>query len=308
MDLPCSFRQSPLLIPKDTPCLDRVTSEEHRTERTILGMGTLIDGHPALADAMNESGLACAGLNFARYACYADAPAAGKRNLAPYDLILQVLSLCDTTDQAADLLSQCELVAVPINRDTPLPTLHWMIADKTGKSIVAERTRQGLSIHHNPVGVMTNDPTFDWHLTNLNEYLDLHPEHPRPVHWSEQPLRGLGIGSGTLGMPGDFSSVSRFVRAAYARAHLPGQKDPPNALAQFFHILDNCAMVKGCVYTKDGQEDLTLYSSCMDLTAGVYYYRTYANSRITAIPLDRGAQNGIKTYPYADEQDICWQN
>lgn len=310
MDLAYNFNQSPVLLPKNYQYQDKVTGESVHIKRAILGMGAVIDQHPAMAEAMNENGLACAGLNFARYAYFEKTIKENKKNIAPYDFILWVLSNHDTVEEVAREMENIELVDVPINEKTPIPTLHWMITDKSGKSLVVEKTKERLSVHENPVNVMTNDPTFDWHVTNLNEYMKLEPKHPAIVKWGEKELKGLGIGAGTLGMPGDFASVSRFVRIAYVRSHMTEIRNDAEALAQFFHMLDYVEMVKGGVITEEGQEDMTLYSSCMDLQKGIYYYKTYENNRLNAIDMFKESlDNGkIKIFPYAAVQDVNYQN
>ncbi len=216
----------------------------------------------------------------------------------------------ETVDEVKDAIKDLELVKVPINEKTPLPTLHWMIVDKTGKSIVVEKTKEKFAVHDNTVGVMTNNPTFDWHITNLNEYMYITPNHPKDVKWSNQELTPLGVGAGTLGIPGDFESVSRFVRIAYIRAHMPSIENDTTAVTQFFHMLDYVKMVKGGVITRDGMEDLTRYSSCMDQEKGIYYYRNYNNNRINAIDMHKEDLDAteIKVFPYLETQDINYQN
>ncbi len=310
MDLAYQFNQRVMVIPVGYQYKDKVTSNQVTNQQTIIGIGTIIDNHATFADAMNEKGLACAGLNFAGYAQFLEQPDEGKTNIAPYDFIQWILSNCQTVEEVKTAIQKIEMVAIPINSDTPIPYLHWMVADPSGASIVVERTKEGIRVHDNPVGVMTNNPTFDWHLTNLNEYLYLAPEHHEKTTWSKKELESLGIGSGTLGIPGDFASVSRFVRIAYIRAHTPELKSDGQAIAQFFNMLDYVKMVRGGVKTQDGIEDMTIYSSCMDLVQGIYYYKTYENSRINAIDIRKvnTNQSDVISFPYLDEQDFNYQN
>lgn len=310
MDLSYEFNQSVLIIPKEFKYQDRVTRKMVTIQKAIIGMGTVIEEHPAMADAMNEDGLACAGLNFAGYAYYEEIPVEGKINIAPYDLILWVLSNFSTVAEVKQEIRNIELINVPINEKIPVATLHWMITDKTGNSIVIEKTKEKIAVYENPVGVMTNNPTFDWHLTNLNEYINLTPAYPNETKWSNQRLTALGVGAGNLGIPGDFASVSRFVRIAYIRAHMPSIENDSKAVSQFFHMLDYVKMVKGGVITEEGLEDFTMYSSCMDQENGIYYYRTYHNSRINAVDLKKEKLIGkeIKAYSYCCVQDINYQN
>ncbi len=307
MDIPCNFGQQPLEIARGYRWLNRATQKYTPVQYRILGMGTLIGSHPAMAEAMNEAGLACAGLNFPGHVHYARASQPGKENLPPYDFILWVLSRYGSIAELWDDLQRVCMVNVPLHEKIPVSSLHWMLSDRSGRSIVVEHTETGLHIYENPVGVMSNNPEFPWHLTNLRQYLALSARDKGVCCWSDLCLKPLGVGSGTLGLPGDACSPSRFVRAAFSRANLPQGRCPEECLSQFFHILDGVAMAKGTVITADGQEDYTLYTSCMDLKKGVYYYRSYENSRLTGIPFGKAAMGEIAAYPYRNTQDIAFE-
>ena len=310
MDLAYYFHQAVMIIPRNFPLQDKVTGNIVINKRAIIGMGTVIDNHPVLADAMNEDGLACAGLNFEGYAYFEQNPVEGKNNISPYDFIQWVLSNHATVEEVKGTIRQLELVDRPINENTPVPMLHWMIADKTGKAIVVEKTKDGFMVHDNHLGVLTNNPSFDWHVINLNEYLHVTPVSPKEAKWGEQKLKALGVGAGTLGIPGDFASVSRFVRIAFIRSHMPKVEGDEQSITQFFHMLDYVKMVKGGILTDEGLEDLTTYSSCMDLEKGIYYYKTYENNRINAIDMYKESLNAknLKVFNYLTSQDINYQN
>ncbi|MCF0147240.1 MAG: choloylglycine hydrolase family protein [Clostridium sp.] len=310
MDLAYTFNQSVIMLPRLFEFKDIVTGNTIVNNRAILGMGTVIDNHPTLADAMNENGLAAAGLNFQGYAYFEKKVSKDKANIPPYDFIQWVLSNYDTVEEVKNNLQNIELVDIPINEKTPCPTLHWMISDKSGKSIVVEKTKDKFVFYDNTVGVLTNNPTFHWHLTNLNEYIFITPNTPKNTTWSKQKLNPLGVGAGTLGIPGDFASVSRFVRIAYIRANMPEINNDINAVTQFFHMLDYVKMVKGGVITEDGLEELTLYSSCMDQEECIYYYKNYDNNRINAIDMKKEKLEGneLKIFEYLKVQDINYQN
>lgn len=310
MDLAYNFNQAVMIIPRNYQYEDKVTGNKVTNHRAIIGMGTVIDNHPVLADAMNEVGLSCAGLNFEGYAYFEKEPTEGKHNIAPYDFIQWVLSNHETIEEVKHGIANLELVDRPINDKTPVSMLHWMIVDRTGRAIVVEKTKEQLAVHDNPIGVMTNNPTFDWHLINLNEYLHVTPTSPKERKWGENTLKALGIGAGTLGIPGDFASVSRFVRIAYIRSHMTKIEGDVQAITQFFHMLDFVKMVKGGVLTDEGLEDLTTYSSCMDLEKGIYYYKTYDNNRISGIDMHKEQLEGtnLKIFDYLYIQDINYQN
>ena len=310
MDLAYTFNQEVIMMPRSYEFKDIVSGNIITNNRAILGMGTIIDNHPTIADGMNENGLAAAGLNFAGYAFFEKELSKEKTNVTPYDFIQWILSNHDTVDEVKKSIENIELVDIPINEKTPCPTLHWMVSDKSGKSIVIEKTNEKFAFYDNTVGVMTNNPTFDWHLTNLNEYMFITPNNPKNTEWSNQELAPLGIGAGTLGIPGDFASVSRFVRIAYIRANMPEINNDINSVTQFFHMLDYVKMVKGGVITEEGLEDLTLYSSCMNLEDCIYYYKNYDNNRINAIDIKKEKLEGkdLIVYKYLTTQDINYQN
>lgn len=310
MDLEYNFNQSVIIVPRNYKYENKVTGNMVGGKYGIIGMGSVIDNHAALADGMNEKGLACAGLNFAGFAYYEKEPIVGKENMAPYDFILWVLFNHETADEVKKAINNIELVDVPLNEKNPVPTLHWMIVDKSGKSIVVEKTKNEFAIYDNNIGVLTNNPTFDWHLINLSEYIGLTEKYPKETRWCNQELKALGVGAGTIGIPGDFSSISRFVRIAFIKSRMPKVEDDLSAISQFFHMLDYVAMVKGGVMTAEGKEDFTLYSSCMNQEKGIYYYKTYNNNRINAIDINKENldESEIKVFPYLIKQDINYEN
>ena len=309
MDLEYNFNQSVIVIPRNYKYENKVTGNMVGGKYAIIGMGSVIENHAAMADGMNEKGLACAGLNFAGYAYYEENKVEGKENIAPYDFILWILFNHESVDEVKEAINNIELVNVPLNEKYPVPTLHWMVADKNGKSIVIEKTKTKFVVYDNTVGVLANNPTFDWQLTNLNEYIGLTEKHPKETKWCDQEIKALGVGAGTRGIPGDFASVSRFVRIAFIKSRMP-EVDNIEAIPQFLHMLDYVAMVKGGAMTAEGKEDFTLYSSCMNQEKGIYYYKTYSNNRINAIDMNKEDLNAseVKVFPYLINEDINYQN
>ena len=309
MDLAYSFNQAVTLVPRNYEYRDRVTGEMRKNKYAILGMASIIDEYPAFADALNEKGLACAGLNFPGYSYLEKNIVPGKKNLAPYDLPLWMLANFETVDEVLEEIKNIDLVAIPINEKTPLPTLHWIFSDTTGKSIVVEKTKEGLKTYENPIGVMSNSPTFDWQLTNLNEYMKTTPIQPTPINWGSKELSPLGVGAGTNGLPGGFSGVDRFVRISYLKSQYPEAEDLMSGVSQFLHMLNNVAMPRGAVIT-NGSDDITIYTSCMCLQKGIYYYSTYNNNGLSAVDINKEDLDGseIKRFDYVDELTILYQN
>lgn len=310
MDIEYSFGQAVQLVPRNFKYKNVATDETVNTKYAMIGMGTLIDEHPMYAEAMNEKGLTCAGLNFPGYAYYTDEVIEGKTNIPPFDVIPWVLGNFETIEELRPALENLNLVNKPINSSTPLPTLHWIVSDKNGDCIVIENTKEKLSIFENKVGVLTNSPTFDWHMTNLNQYIGMQPTQPDNTRWHEQDLVAPGQGIGLIGLPGDFSPASRFVRIAFMKSHAVLTDNEHSAVSEFFHMLDNVAMVRGTVVTPQGRDDITQYSSCMCQEKGIYYYKTYNNSQINVIDMNKEDLDSdkIKIFNYEDKLSINHQN
>ena len=176
--------------------------------------------------------------------------------------------------------------------------LHWIISDKE-KSITVESVKDGLKIYSNPYGVLTNNPTFDYHLMNINNYMGLHEGIAENRISEEKLFDNYSLGLGAVGLPGDYSSASRFVRAVFIKEKSPCFESEREAVSHFFHILGGVAMPKGCVMTKDGQWEYTRYSSCCNTDKGIYYYTTYEDSSVTAIDMHSADLDDTELYGFS---------
>ncbi|XZJ10095.1 choloylglycine hydrolase [Clostridium perfringens] len=300
MDIEYSFNQSIIFIPRNFKCVNKSNKKELTTKYAVLGMGTIFDDYPTFADGMNEKGLGCAGLNFPVYVSYSKEDIEGKTNIPVYNFLLWVLANFSSVEEVKEALKNANIVDIPISENIPNTTLHWMISDITGKSIVVEQTKEKLNVFDNNIGVLTNSPTFDWHVANLNQYVGLRYNQVPEFKLGDQSLTALGQGTGLVGLPGDFTPASRFIRVAFLRdAMIKNDKDSID-LIEFFHILNNVAMVRGSTRTVEEKSDLTQYTSCMCLEKGIYYYNTYENNQINAIDINKENLDGneIKTYKY----------
>lgn len=310
MDIEFSFNQAVTLVPRKFNYKNRATDEEDKTKYAMIGMGTIIDNHPCYAEAMNEKGLSCAGLNFPKYSHWDDEPMEGKINIPPYDMILWIVGNFESISELRSELENIHLVGKPINENTPLSTLHWIVSDSNGDCIVIENTIEGLKVFDNKVGVLTNSPTFDWHITNLVQYMKVTPTQPSEAIWGDAKINPLGQGAGGRGLPGDFSSTSRFVKAAFLRSNAVLGDDELSGIVEFFHILSGVAMIRGSVVTPQNLNDITQYTSCMCQEKGIYYYNTYNNNQINAIDMNKEDLDGkeIKIFKYRDKQVINYEN
>lgn len=310
MDLDYNFDQSVILVPRGFCYTNIATGKAVKSKYAILGMGTIMDKHPMFAEAFNEKGLACAGLNFEGYADWEKELAEGKINIAPSDFILWIVSSFESIKELTPVLDDVCIVEKSLNEYTPIPTLHWIVTDREGDCLVIEKTKDGLRVFTNKVGVLTNSPTFDWHITNLSQYLGLSTHQPKEIKWGDEPLKLLGVGAGAQGLPGDFLSTSRFVKAAFLRDNVAFGNDTYSGIVEFFRILNNVAMVRGSVVTNHQKYDITQYTSCMCLEKGVYYYTTYNNLQINAIDMNKEDLDStdLKIFPYRDELVIRYEN
>lgn len=305
LDLEVSFGQKIALAPRQLPFPfhHRPPLRDHLA---MVGMANIAGEFPLYAEAMNEAGLYMAGLNFPGNAWYDPLDRGTPECVAPYELIPLVLGTCSTLAQARELLEGLRITALPLGEGYPLAPLHWHIAGPTG-SLTAEPTREGLKLYDNPVGVLTNNPPFPFQTTNLNQYLGLSPAQPENTFAPGLELAPFGQGMGALGLPGDPSPASRFVRAAFLKSHAAFTGDSARDVLQFFHILEGVAMVRGTVLTPEGKWDETLYSSCLDPATGTFYYKTYDNSTVHGVRMTPELCQGsaLRTLPLRQEPELC---
>lgn len=274
----------------------------------IIGMATVAGEYPLYYDATNEKGLSMAGLNFPGNADYKPL-AEGKDNVATFELIPWLLGQCATVEEAKAYLARMNLANTPFSPQFPVSPLHWIIADRDC-AITVESVREGIRIYDNPVGILTNNPPFDYQMTNLTNFMSLSTEPPEN-HFSDQlDLTPYSRGMGMLGMPGDLSSASRFVRVAFTKLHSVSGTSESESISQFFHILGSVAQQRGCVHMGEGKYEITIYTSCCNTDRGIYYYTTYENSQITGVDLHRENLDGqqLSRYPLITGQQIHMQN
>ncbi len=259
-------------------------------------IGTSCFDYPALIDGINEKGLSAGVFYFSGYASYSKLTQRNhSKALSPIDFCNWILTQFATLEEVKDALSSVIITESIVvtgevlkkwgNRQLPL---HYIVYDRSGKSIVIEPLLEGLKVYDNPIGVITNSPTFDWHLTNLNNYVNLSPYGTASNPLGEMQLHSLGLGSGMLGLPGDFTPPSRFVRAAFFSKHAVAVASSSNAVDLTFHILNQFDIPKGSVRQKENASvecDYTLMTSVKNAETIEYFYRTYADQRIKFLRL-----------------------
>ena len=306
LDLEYGYDEEIVITPRMFPLIFRKTSTIH-AHHAYIGMAAMDHGYPLYFDAVNEQGLAIAALDFPDNAYYPDANDT-LINIAPFEVIPWIMSQCGTVQEVIALLQNTRIVNIRYSDTYPQAPLHWMVADKS-ESIVIEIMKDGTHIHENPVGVLCNNPPFPYHLHHLAQFQHLSTNEWR-AHWGGVHVPSFGGGLSATGLPGDYSSPSRFVKAAFVKLHSHCNSDTVSNISQFFHILDAVAMPRGAIRIRGGKDEITRYSSCCDLEQGIYYFTTYENRRIHAVQLHRANLNGntIESFPLFDQQDIFYKN
>ena len=271
LDLDYEFGQKVVLTPRNHPFsfLAMPKMEKHFA---ILGMASVVNHYPLYADAMNEEGLAIAGLNFPGYAHYFPM-AEGKDNLSPFELIPYLLGRFRSVEEVSSFAKNLSFLDVPFSPEIPLATLHYIVADRKS-SIVLESTKAGLQVYENPFDVLTNNPPFPFHVENMRRYRLIGPKDQETAFSQKLDLKSYSVGFGTRFLPGDYSSDSRFVKAAYlVQNALFEGADREWERRLFFRILESVSFLPGCVINDNGKKERTIYSSGMDLDEMVYLYR-----------------------------------
>lgn len=284
LDLDRSFGEQVVVVPRNYSLRFRMSGALD-SHYAMIGMALAGEDYPLYYEAANEAGLAMAGLNFPGNARYA-APAGGRDNVASFELLPWMLGQCADVDQAEGLLARLNLTDASFQEDLPPAPLHWMIADSR-RTIVVEAMEDGIHIHPNPVGVLTNNPPFPFQMHHLRQYLNLTREEPVNRFAPALDLAPDCLGMGAVGLPGDLSSPSRFVRAAFGRANaLPGETEEER-IAQFFHVLNTVAQTRGLARAGRDSFEYTVYTCCCNVSRGIYYYTTYENQQVTAVDLNQ---------------------
>lgn len=306
LDLEFHYREEVTITPRNFPFHYRNGSASKK-HYAMIGMATIANCYPLYYDATNETGLSMAGLNFPGNAVYQPCVNTAV-NIAPFELIPWVLSQCATVDEAIGCINKINLAKIPFSMEFPVTPLHWLLADRN-KSIVIEPMKDGIKIYDDPFGVLTNNPPFQYHLYHMTDYLNLTRQEPENRFSNQVNLLPYSRGMGAIGLPGDLSSASRFVRAAFMKYNSVCAHTENGSIVQFFHILEGVTQQEGCVRVGENFER-TIYSSCCNTDRGIYYYRTYENSQINAVDMHKVDldSNKLYSYPMITTPNIHYQN
>lgn len=307
LDYEFSYGEEIVVTPRNFPFAFREAAALN-SHYAILGVAYVADGTPLFYDTVNEKGLGMAGLNFVGNAVYFD-HVDGKDNIAQFEFLPWILAQCANVAEARALLAKLNLRNISFSDQLPASELHWILND--GKEcIVVESVKDGLKVYDNPVGVLTNNPPFDIQLFQLNNYQHLSAKAPMDNFAPNIKFQQYSRGMGAIGLPGDLSSESRFVKAAFTKLNSLSADDDIASISQFFHILHSVDQQRGCADLGDNKYEITIYSDCYNLDQQVIYYTSYDNHQISAIDMHKVNldSNELSRFPMVLTEQINHQN
>ena len=307
LDYEFSYGDEVTITPRNYP-FHFIEQGDIDSHYALIGMAYVTENYPLYYEAINEKGLGMAGLNFVGNAVYRD-KVEGKDNISQFEFIPWILGKCSTVKEARKLIDNINILNRPFNDKLPLAQLHWIIADKD-EAITVESVEEGIKVYDNPIGVLTNNPPFDKQMFQLNNYMFLSPKNLGINFAPSINLDSYSRGMGAMGLPGDLSSQSRFVRVAFTKMNSFSGEGEKESVSQFFHILNSVDQQRGCCDLGDDKFEITIYTCCCNMDKGIYYYTTYDNHQITAVDMHKENLDGFELVRYAlikDEQ-INFQN
>lgn len=307
LDLDHSFQERIMVTPRRY-AMHFCHTPQMEQHYAMAGMAAGVRKFPLYADAVNEAGLAMAGLYFPGNAYYGR-PRKDKDNIASFEVIPWILGQCRNIEEVKKVTSKMHITNDLFDSSMPAAPLHWMISD-LHQSLVLEPMKEGLKVYDNPYEVLTNNPPFPYHMARMQEMLNLTSEYPKNRFSDKILLEPYGEGMGALGLPGDSSPTSRFLRTSFLKFHSVSEKDTMSELIQVFHILAQVGMVRGSVCTEDGGYDLTRYTCCIDQRELIYYYKTYSNFHVQALDIKRSDLDSsqMQIYKLSKEHRIFFHN
>lgn len=274
-------------------------------------IGAIAFDEISILDGINEKGLSVGTFYFPGFAGYTETTSENRsKSLSPTEFPNWIITQFATVEEVRAALPSVVIAPTPLKDwENAPPPLHYVVFDLSGKSIVIEPVAGQLKIYDNPLGILTNSPEFPWHMTNLRNYIHLSTTNPAPIEIDGVKLSAFGHGAGMMGMPGDFTPPSRFVRAAlYSHAaDIPENID--EAILQVFHVLNQFDIPKGALRgTEEGKTyyDYTLLTSARDPHNLRYYFKNYEDQSIRVVDLKAFDFNGksVKRLPVTGKEKI----
>jgi choloylglycine hydrolase len=282
-----------LVVPAGTPMSGTLPNNSkgvsYTTKYGFVGANAF--GLPVVVDGLNDHGLYVGLFFFPTSATFTPfTPADASRGMGGYEYGAWLLGNFSTVAEVKAAYDHVVLLATPVAQMGGAPPVHFRVVDKTGAAVVIEPINGKLVIYDDPLGVLTNSPAFDWHMTNLNNYIGLSPMGKPSITTGGVTLASFGQGSGFFGMPGDFTPASRFVRAVAFQQSAAPTATGADAVQQAFHLLNNFDIPVGAVRDKvNGQviDEYTLWTSVNDLNNEMFYFRSFTDQTMRGLDVKK---------------------
>ncbi len=274
-----------LYVPKGAKDFIDAVGEKFDGKYSVLGSGFF--NIPSFGDGMNEMGLMGSSNFFPKYASFAKEPIKGKINITTANSFDYFLSRCKNIEEVKEAANQMILVEHGEKEEDVSGSMHFFFMDAKGNKLVLEPKDGVFMQYDNPYGVLSNAPDFQWHATNLKNYVNLRAVNIEDVDFNGTTVSKFGEGTGMLGLPGDFTPPSRFIRAAYFVSNTPKDLVRSAGILQAFRILSQFDIPAGAVIDpKENHEDVALYTSVMDTDKKGYFIKCHENINIQSFYLD----------------------
>ncbi|EEJ72255.1 choloylglycine hydrolase [Lactobacillus ultunensis] len=296
LDLEVSFGQQVIVTPRNYNFKFR-KMPDMKKHFAMVGIALNAGNYPLYFDAANEKGLGMAGLNYPGNATYYKEKE-GKDNIASFEFVPWVLGQCSNISEVKELLKNFNIIDLNFSDKMEASPLHWLIADKSGTSIVVETDKDGMHIYDNPVGCLTNNPQFSKQLFNLNNYADISPAMPKNNFSDKVNMDGYSRGLGSRNLPGGMDSESRFVRVAFNKFNAPHCETEEENVDNYFHILHSVEQQRGLDQVGPDAFEYTIYSDGTNLDKGIFYYTTYTNKQINVVDMNKEDLDSDKLITY----------
>lgn len=304
------------VVPRNYPLrleIENNPQQHVRSRYAFGGMAIMGLESPVMVDGINEAGVMGGLLNYPGYAVYDLARDSCHMNIHPGFLTGYLLSQCANVEEAASLVFSLNLTSEKIFGHAI--QIHFIFSDKTGESIIIEPDAGGLQVHRNTIGVMTNSPGYQWQHTNLCNYASVSNVLGASHDFMDLKIHDTSISSGGgFGLPGDYSSPSRFVRMAVMKRYAVQGENEIDGITRMFHQFSSVNIPEGIVMRPEKKEtedfyDQTLCVSAMCAESGIYYFSTCRSRRISAVRL-RGLEDssGIRYFELPEQEDIDYLN
>lgn len=271
--------------------------EGHKWKAKYGYVGAAVINELFIGEGINEVGLNAGLFYFPHYGSLAKYSSKdAKKSIVDMQVVSWILSNFSTVEEVKEGIKKIKVVNIGYDeKGQPLPTAHWRVTDAKGGNIVIEIINGGeVKIYDNVVGVLTNSPDYEWQVKNLNNYINLYSGNATNYSVNNHEIFSFGAGTGALGLPGDITPPSRFVRAFYFLNTMKPAENADIAVNEGFHILNNFDIPIGVEYSKEHQQYIpkdipsaTQWTAISNLNDREFYYKTMYNSQIRKVDLKK---------------------